>query len=647
MNKTEILNIAKADLQSADQQRTDQDTKIKKWKAEYNGEPYGNEQKGKSTIVSRDIKKQSEWQHASIIDPFVSSVDIIKCAPITWEDKLAAMQNELVLNTQFCRQFNRFNFMTKAAKILDTEGTVVVQCGWEYEDEEVEEEVPLIDVDEYGNEYISGVTTATNIKILKNQPTAVVCRNEDIYIDPTCMGDYDKAQFVIHRYESDLSTLKQDGNYKNLDKIKVGNSSQEYGDTFEPEDTTDFRFKDKARKKILVHEYWGNMDIDGDGIAEPIVLTWVDDVIIRLSTNPYPDRKHPFIIVPFNSIPFEMYGEPNAALISDNQKVKTAILRGILDNMAQSNNGMKGIRKGALDSANKAKFMAGKNFEFNGTPNDFYDGNYTEIPSIVYNMLDLMNNDIESITGTKSFSQGITGNSLGGTATGARGVLDATATRRLNVVRNISENLIKPLMRKWISYNSEFLEEEEIIRITNDEFVPIKRDDLAGRIDIDIQVSTSEDNKNKAQELSFMMQTIGPNMDPSITRMLMADIARLHKIPDVAKRIEEWQEPQPSPEQQRGMQLDLAMKEAQLRNELAKAGENEVDIRLKSAKTINEEAKARNLNAKSDLEDLNFIKEDDGVKHREMLEIEQLKGQNTLDQKAFDALYGNKSQSKK
>lgn len=634
MNKKEILRIAKDDLQSAELQRKDQDDKIKQWRSEYNGEAYGNEQKGKSAIVSRDIKKQSEWQHASIIDPFVAGVDIIKCSPITWEDKLAAIQNELVLNTQFCRQFNRFNFMTKSAKILDTEGTLVVQAGWEYEDEEVEVQVPDIQVDEFGLEYIAGTKTVTETKILKNQPTAEVCRNEDIFVDPTCMGDYDKAQFVIYRYESDLSTLRKDGKYKNLDKIQTGKGSQEYGDTFEAQDDTDFRFKDDPRKKVLVYEYWGNIDINKDGIAEPIVMTWVDDVIIRLSDNPYPDKKHPFIIVPFNSIPFEMYGEPNAALISDNQKVKTAITRGIIDSMAQSNNGMKGIRKGALDSANKAKFIKGQNFEFNGSPNDFFEGTYNAIPASVYQLLELMNNDIESITGTKSFSQGISGGSLGSTATGARGVLDATATRRLNVVRNISENLIKPLMRKWMTYNSEFLEEEEIIRITNDQFVPIKRDDLAGRVDLDIQVSTSEDNQNKAQELAFMIQTIGPNMDPSITRMLMADIARLQKLPDVAKRIEEFQEPEPSPEQQRLMQLEIAMKEAELRNELAKAGENEVDIELKRAKTVNEEAKARGLHSKADLDDLNFIKEDEGVAHRQQLELEDRKSSNAISSRA-------------
>ena len=177
-------------------------------------------------------------------------------------------------------------------------------------------------------------------------------------------------------------------------------------------------------------------------------------------------------------------------MISDNQKIKTAITRGIIDNMNQSNNGMIGIKKGALDPGNREKFMKGKPFEFNGSPNDFWQGSFNNIHGSAFDMLALMNNEIESITGIKSFSGGITGSALGGTATGARGALDATSTRRLNIVRNIAENLVKPLMRKWMAYNSEFLEESEVVRITNEEFVEVRRDDLAGKIDIDITVST-------------------------------------------------------------------------------------------------------------------------------------------------------------
>ena len=628
IKKAELLNALKADLKAADLLKRDQDAIMSKWKAEYNGDPYGNEKKGKSAIVSRDIKKQSEWQHATIVDPFVSTSDVIKCVPITWEDEESARQNELLLNTQFCRKFDRFNFMSKAVKVLDREGTLVVQTGWDYEDEEVTTMAEMVVIDEATGREIIVEQEVTETIVKKNQPTAKVCRNEDIYIDPTCQDNLDNAQFVIYRYETDLSSLKKDGRYKNLDK--VARFHREDFD-YDPPDETEFKFSDEPRKKLVVYEYWGNYDVNGDGIAEAIVCAWVNDVIIRLQSNPYPDGKAPFIVVPFNSVPFKIHGEANAELIGDNQKVKTAIVRGIIDNMAQSNNGQVAIRKGALDQINRKKFLAGQNFEFNGSPGDFWQGSYNNIPGSAFDMIGLMNNEIESITGTKSFSGGINAGSLGATATGARGALDATATRRMNIVRNVAENLIKPLIRKWMSYNSEFLEDEEVVRVTNEKFVPIRRDDLDGKVDLDITISTAEDNAAKSQELSFLLQTLGPNEDPVIRRTLMADIMELMRMPDQAKRIRDYQAPQdPVQEQLKKLELERLMLEnerlkADIADKNARAQENTIDAELKRNKAAVEAAKARKLTSEADMTDLRFIKEDEGFSHLEKVEIEDLK----------------------
>ena len=629
VKKAELLSALKADLKASEILKREYDTAIFKWKAEYNGEPYGNEQKGKSAIVSRDIKKQSEWQHATIVDPFVSTSDIIKCTPITFEDKEAARQNELLLNTQFCRKFDRYNFMSKAVKVLDQEGTLVIQTGWDYEDKEVTTMAETIIMDDQGREVIVE-QEVTETVVVRNQPTAKVCRNHDIYIDPTCQDNLDNAQFVIYRYETDLSTLKKDGRYKNLDKIGFSSSGDhDYMNT--PSDPTYFKFSDEPRKKHIVYEYWGNYDVNGDGIAEPIVCCWINDTIIRLQSNPYPDGKPPFIVVPFNSIPFKIHGEANAELIGDNQKVKTAIIRGIIDNMAQSNNGQVAVRKGALDQVNRKKFINGQNFEFNGTPNDFWQGSYNAIPGSAFDMIGLMNNEIESITGTKSFSGGINAGSLGATATGARGALDATATRRMNIVRNIAENLVKPLMRKWMAYNSEFLEDEEIVRVTNEEYVPVRRDDLEGRIDIDISIATAEDNAAKSQELSFLLQTLGPNEDPAIRRSIMADIMELMRMPEQAKRIREYQ-PQPDPVQEQLKQLELQRLmlenqklQADIADKMARANENTIDAELKKNKAAVEAAKARKLTSEADMTDLKFVKEDEGFAHLERVEMEDLK----------------------
>lgn len=650
LNKKKLLEALKKDLQESEVFRDAEDKKIQIRRNEYDGKPYGNEQKGKSAIVSRDIKKQGEWQHASIVDPFVATPDVIKCNPVTWEDKAASEQNEILLNSQFCRQFDRYNFMTKAVKILDREGTCVVQTGWEYEDKVVETEATVVAFDEEtGEEYLTQEVIEETV-VVTNKPTAKVCRNEDIYIDPTCMGDMDNCQFVIYRYETDLSTLKQDGRYKNLDKVKPDAEDAESHDDYDPKRTevSTFKFNDDARKKIVVYEYWGNYDINNDGVAEPIVCAWVGDTVIRLSENPYPDKKPPFIVVPFNSVPFEIYGEANADLISDNQKVKTAIIRGLLDNMANSNNAQVGVPKGMLDPVNKKKFVDGKNFEYQGSVNGIWQGGYNSLPGSAFDMLAMMNNDIESITGVKSFSGGISGNSLGATATGVRGTLDATSTRRLNIVRNIAENLVKPLMRKWMAYNSEFLDDSEVVRITNDKFVEIRRDDLDGKIDIDITISTQEDNAAKVQELSFLLQTNAASMDPDLVKMIQAEIARLYRMPDLAKKIEEFQ-PQANPMQEQMQKLELLEKQkkiekidADIAAIYAGASEDDADRFEKIAQAQYKLAQTRKLNSEADITDLEFIRKDNKEDHLEKLELEDFKRLANLDVMALQRQAGDK-----
>ena len=651
INKSELLNKLKADMKSADILRLEWFNKISDYRNQTYGKPYGNEVKGKSQIVSQDIRKQIEWMLPTLADPFLSTPDIIKCNPITWEDVPSARQNELLLNTQFCRKFPRYNFLMKSLKVLLMEGTLVVQTGWDYEDEEVEEMVESVAFDPVTGEEMIVMAKQKVTKVKKNQPTATVCRNEDIYIDPTCMDNMDKCQFVIHRYETDLSTLKADGRYKNLDKVeKYEGQNRDNG--YYPQDHTYFTFEDKARKKMVMYEYWGNYDINDDGIAEPIVCSWIGNTIIRLQSNPYPDKKPPFIVVPFNAIPFQIYGDSLASIIGDNQKVKTAIIRGVIDNMAQSNNGQVGMKKGSLDMANRKKFLQGNNFEYNGDKGDFWQGSYNQIPSSAFDVMALMNNEIESQTGVKSFSGGISGNALGSTATGARGALDATATRRISLVRNIAENLIKPLMRKWMSYNAEFLEAEEIVRITSEEFIPIRRDDLGGNIDIDISISTAEDNNAKSQELSFLLQTLGNTMPFEMTQMIIAEIARLSRMPELEKKIKEFtQEPDPAAQQMQQAEMErLMLENAKLQSEIernkARAGEDEIDRVLKMQKAEVEAAKARKLGSEADSIDLDFLMKDQGVNEAQKLAESETKRLHDLDKIALSNMLSNKGESK-
>jgi hypothetical protein len=81
---------------------------------------------------------------------------------------------------------------------------------------------------------------------------------------------------------------------------------------------------------------------------------------------------------------------------------------------------------------------------------------YPEIPNSALNMLNLQNNEAESLTGVKAFNSGISGSALGNTATGIRSALDAASKRELGILRRLADG-INQIGRKIISMNSEFL----------------------------------------------------------------------------------------------------------------------------------------------------------------------------------------------
>ena len=627
------LRELKDDLASAMVAHTTHTDEVDGWLRVLNGEQTINAKPGRSKLVPKLARKQAEWRYAALSEPFLSTDDLFNTSPVTFEDKAAAEQNGQVLNYQFNCRIDKVAFIDDYIRTGVDEGTIVVRVAWETEEgkrrifKDTIEDQPVIDPNtgqlvidpNTGQPAIQQVKTGQTSSIktvkVKNQPVLTVCDYHNVVLDPTCEGVIDDASFVIYSFETSLAELKKDGRYKNLDKINLESTSVLAEPDHEVKsDDESFKFKDKPRKKIIAREYWGFWDIDGTGEVKSFVATWVGQTFIRMEENPYPDKKIPFVVVQYLPRRRHVYGEPDSALIEDNQKIVGAVTRGIIDVIGRSANGQQGIRKDALDVTNGRKFERGEDYKFNANVDPaqaFHMEVYPEIPRSAIEVLNMQNNEAESLTGIKAFTSGISGQALGTTATGIRSALDATSKRELGILRRLSAG-IKEIGRKIIALNSEFLDDEEIIRITNEELIAINRNDLGGKYDIRLNISTAEADEQKASELAFMLQTVGNSLPPEMSYMILEDIAKLRKMPDLAKKIEEF-EPQPDPLAEKKAQLEIALLEAQVANETAKGRENEVDVGLKTAKTETERAKARNMDSDSDSKDLDFLEKESGV----------------------------------
>jgi len=623
---------------------------------------------GHSSVQPRLIRKQAEWRYAALSESFLSHEDLFTTAPVTFEDGDAAVQNGLILNNQFNTKIDKVGFIDDYVRALVDEGSAVIRVGWDFYEKEVEvpnmvvrpiqdpemykmveeaaellmqdpegaaDQIPkeLMDIVMLSLEIGSPVEsvqegTKMEMQTIRNQPTVEVCEYNAVIIDPTCKGDLDKANFAIYQFDTSKGDLERDGRYSNLDEINIErNAVNQDGTTPMRSEGRDFAFKDEPRKKITAYEYWGFWDINDTGVPVSFVCTWVGDTVIRLEESPFPDGKVPFVLVSYLPKRKSIYGEPDGALLEDNQKIAGAVTRGMLDIMGRSAAGQIGIRKDAMDVTNMRKFESGKDYYFNphiDARSAFHEHIYPELPASAPFMLQQQNNEAEAYTGVKAFSQGITGDGLGKSATAARSAIDAAGKREVGILRRLASGVIQ-VGRKIMAMNAELLSDEEVVRVTNEEFITVKRDDLAGKIDIKLMISTAEADNAKAQELAFMLQTTGNSLPMEFSQLIMEEIARLRKMPELAKRIQEFQ-PQPDPVAQKMQELEIAKLEAEIDKIRSEAEENRAEAAL-------DVAQAGKAVSERDKTDLDFVEQQSGVKQDRELQKqgEQARGNARLE----------------
>ena len=660
--KEPSIQLLKGDLESAKPAHDAIMSQIREWNdlMEVKGKAKPPKVKGRSQVQPRLVRRQAEWRYAPLSEPFLSSNKLFKVTPVTFEDELAARQNELVLNYQFRTQLNKVKLVDDYVHSVVDDGTGIARIGWERKTVKIKTETPVFqlypienqeqadilqqalqlqaenpreydetmpeDIKEavnYFNEtgeatyaIQTGVTEVEVEKALVNRPTVEMLNPNNVVIDPSCNGDLDKALYAVISFETCKADLmKNKDRYHNLDKIDWESSSPMTDPDHESKTPSDFQFKDALRKKVVAYEYWGFYDINDDGSLEPIVATWIGSTLIRMEKNPFPDGKLPLVVVPYMPRKRELFGEADAELLGDNQAILGATMRGMIDLLGRSANGQRGYPKGMLDTLNRRRYEDGQDYEYNpmqGNPSQaIMEHKFPELPQSAIVMTQMQNQEAEALTGVKAFSGGVTGAAYGDVAAGIRGALDAASKREMAILRRLAKGMAD-IGTKICAMNAVFLSEKEVVRITNEQYVEINREDLKGNFDIEVDINTAEIDNQKSQDLGFMVQTLGNTVDQSITLSLVAKIAELKRMPDLAHELRTWQ-PQPDPMEEQLKQL--AIQKAQLENE-----------ELRSKIALNN-AKAKEAASSGDLKDLDYLEQESGTKHARDMEKQKAQSQ--------------------
>ncbi len=617
-----VFNDLRHDFESAKDAKTDIDELINEWNDLYYGvrrntdgdviKPKAN----KSSITMKEVAKQIEWQKPNVTEPFTSTRHPIDLTAMKNPNR--ARHLEKWANHQFTTIFDREEFIDQATDVLLREGTVWVQTSWERKTGNERLVVPSISMEElmqnqqepdeieqnkdgtFKVEYNNEVTTF-------NDPESVVCRNEHCFPDPTARTEKEMRFFCIVKLMT-ISDLRALGNIPEdkLESLQSKVTSEDREDTtagiHRNEEakrygyTDEYEPKDKVRKQIRIVEYWGFYDLDDDGIAEPIrgyfAEKYNDNLLVE--ENPMPFKDIPFDRSVYSARPFSLWGNAMAFFLGDNQRAKTGIVRGIFDNMSLANNGQKFMQRGAVDYVNFKRMNNGERYIFVNKPDAIKDGSFNQLPSSMFNTLQMFTKESEDLVGVSSGGPALSNENVG--KDGQQAQLTMSQQRMAAIVRNLS-NLLRKMISKWISMAEVFLSDDQIRAMFIDgEQVDMNVFAGSSEAKIKVRVGTEVNRNMKLQQYNMLMQqaaTLEDELPPGAMKSMVAEMFDLFDMHATATATRMYKK-EPSQEEQAMMQMKL--KEQQLN--LQKL-ETEISVMQKDvdAKYMNSQARMMEANA--------------------------------------------------
>ena len=143
--KEPLPQLLKQDFESAKLSHDTLVNKINHWNdlMQVKGKARPKKVEGRSSIQPKLIRRQAEWRYSALTEPFLGSNKVFALTPVTFEDKAACNQNELLLNWQYRTKMNKVKFVDSMVRATVDEGTCIIQVGWKRETRKVKKAAPV------------------------------------------------------------------------------------------------------------------------------------------------------------------------------------------------------------------------------------------------------------------------------------------------------------------------------------------------------------------------------------------------------------------------------------------------------------------------------------------------------------------------
>ena len=512
----------------------------------FDGETDIGEEEGRSKIVATKVRDTVRAIKPSLMRVFLSSDNPVEYVPTSQEDVSGADQATKYAHYRF-QELNGYTLLNDAIHDALVKKTGVLKAYWEDNTEATihtysnltEEEMSVIvndenvtvieqstelemSMDEFGMEVempkyelkISHKKESGKLMIESVPP-------EEFFVDRNARSVED-AYVVAHKTEMRVGDLVAMGYDFDVVSELSGNSvddtfsdSEKFERSGYSEDDEE-QSQDPSMKLVEVTEAYMKMDVYGTGQAtmHRFILGGGNQEL--LDHEPWGDV--PFAVFEVDPEPHTFFGRSIADLIMNDQDSSTAMLRGMMDNVALTNNPQIDVVEGQvnMDDVMNNEIGAIRRVKTQGAIQ------VNAIPFVAGQTLGAMqylDDEIQVKTGISKASMGLDPNALQNTtATAAQLTAQQGAGQVEVIARNLAEGGMKRLFKLMLNLLVENSCEETMMRL-NGQYVPIDPRSWNTAMDVTVNVGLGtgkEENKlavlNQAyQTQAQIWQAYGPN----------------------------------------------------------------------------------------------------------------------------------------
>ncbi len=584
----------------------------------YMGEEFGNEQEGRSKVVTTEVADTIEFIMPSLMRTFTQTDEFVRFMPRQPEDVEGAKQATSYANYVLNCQNNGFvvlhNFFKDA--LLQKIGVVKVYYD-ETEEAQEEEYTGLSDdeltlllqdsnveivsqnTEEYGEEGVDEMGmpvsdySVSHDVVVKRMSYGGMIKIDNIppeeFLVSKKASSIEDADFVAHRTTMKVSDLIQMGYDRDTVEKYAGytelDSSSEVANRFEDiesSDTTDS--SDMSMRDVLVVESYIKSDYDGDGVAEL-------RRVVTLGSGFEVVENETFDHVPFACLspilmPHRLVGRSIAELIMDLQLIKSTVMRQLLDNIYLTNNARVAAVEGQVNLDDLLNSKAGGIIRMR-QPNSVQVLQPPLVGQNAFSLLQYLDEIKEQRTGLSKASMGLDADALQSTtATAVAAQMSAAQGKIEMIARVFAETGVKQLFRLVLTLCLHHGKKEQMIRLNN-KFVPIDPSNWKHEYDLTVNVGLGSGQTNekmaflaqmaqKQEQILLQMGAENPLVDLQQYRNTLAELASMAGFKDATRFFKNPEDTPPQPQQppppsEAEMKMQFEQQKFQAELELQKA----------------------------------------------------------------------------